>query len=79
LAHVKCVLRATPLSGYDGSFDDDPESAVTHFEALLDRAIGRNGQAATAAVALHANAVGAAGGGLLAWVMAAGQRRPHVR
>ena len=71
LGPVMCVLRATPLGGYDGSLDDDPESGVTHFDAPLDRAIGRDGQAPPAAATLRADAVGAAGGGLLAWVMAA--------
>ena len=71
LGPVMCVLRATPLGGYDGSLDDDPESVVTHFNAPLDRAVGRDGQAPPAAATLRPDAVGAAGGGLLAWVMAA--------
>ncbi|CAD6336680.1 unnamed protein product [Miscanthus lutarioriparius] len=71
LGPVECVLRATLLVGYDGSLDDDPESGVAYFDAPLDRAVGRVGQAPATAAALRADAVGAAGGGLLAWVVAA--------
>jgi len=71
LGPVMCVLRATPLGGYDGSLDDDPESGVTHFDVPLDRVVGRDGQAPPAVATLCADAVGAAGGGLLARVMAA--------
>jgi hypothetical protein len=35
LGPVECVLRATPLGGYDSSLDDDPESGVTYFEVPL--------------------------------------------
>lgn len=71
LSPVECVLRATLLLGYDGSLDDDLESGIAYFDAPLDRAGGRVGQALAAAVALHTDAVGAASGGLLAWVVAA--------
>ncbi|KAG0520426.1 hypothetical protein BDA96_08G073300 [Sorghum bicolor] len=72
LCPVKCVLRDTPLGGYDGSLDDDPDPGVVHFNALLDRAVGRDGQPPATVAALRADAVGAAGGGLQAWVMAVG-------
>jgi hypothetical protein len=82
LGPVKCVLRDTPLGGYDGSLDDDPKSGVAYFDAPLDRAIDCVGQAPAAAAALRADAVGAAGGGLvgcwLGWWLR-GQRRPPVR
>jgi len=66
LGPIMCVLHATPLDGYDGSLDDDPESDVTHFDMPLDRAVGRDGQAPPAAATLCPDAMGAAGGGLLA-------------
>ena len=43
LGPVKCVLYDTPLSGYDGSFDNDPESNVAHFDMTLYRAVGLDG------------------------------------
>jgi hypothetical protein len=71
LGRVECALHATPFGGYDGSLDDDPESGAAHFDAPLDGAVGHVGQASGAAAALRSDAVGAAGGGLLAWVVAA--------
>jgi hypothetical protein len=72
LGPVECTLRAAELGGYDGSLDDDPESGFAHFNAPLDQAVGHGRQALAAAAALHADAVGAAGGGSMAWVVAAG-------
>jgi hypothetical protein len=72
LGPVECALRATGLGGYDGSLNDDPDSGFAHFDAPLDRAVGRGRKALAAAATLHTDAVGAAGGGPLAWVVAAG-------
>jgi hypothetical protein len=69
-------VRLGHVGGYDGSLDDDPKPGVVHFDALLDQAVGRDGQAPAAAAALHADAVGATDGGLQAWVMAAGSAQP---
>ncbi|XP_066376637.1 uncharacterized protein [Miscanthus floridulus] len=77
LVNDEYALHAVPLGGYDGSLDDDPASGFAHLDAPLDRAIGRVGQALAAAAALRADVVGLAGGGLLAWVVAAGSAQTN--
>jgi hypothetical protein len=56
---VESALCAIPLGGYDSSLDNGPESGLAEV-------------ALAAAAALRADAVGATGGGSLAWVVAAG-------
>lgn len=66
LGTIKWALRATLFGGYDGSFDEDPESVVALFGGPLVRAVALVGQALAAAAPFCADAVGATGGGVLA-------------
>jgi hypothetical protein len=72
LGPIEYTLCAAELGGYDDSLDDDPESGYTHFDTPLDQAVGRGRQVLAATTTLHADAIGVAGGGLLAWVVAVG-------
>jgi hypothetical protein len=70
---VECALCAVPLSGYDSSLDDALESGFAYQDVpLLVQAVGRVGQVLAAATVLCDDAVGAAGGGQLAWVATVG-------
>jgi hypothetical protein len=72
LVLVRCVLHEPPLSGYDGSLDDDPEFDVAYFDAPLNIAVGCVGHAPVAMAALRNSVVGVVGNGLLASVVATG-------